>query len=345
MNAHRGEPWLHQESKKTVDGGLPTGVYITIDTEYEFGFTARQGKDSRSENFRRSISCETQAGAVGIEYQLDVFDAHGLNAVFFVDPMPALVWGVEAIRDVVSPIVTRGHDVQLHIHTEWLKLAGSANPLPGLSGDNIKDFSFEQQCLLLDYARAMLIDAGAPAPVAFRAGNYGANDDTLRALAEVGMAYDTSHSPGFPGSACAISLGAQHGAPILHQGVIEVPIGHIGDHLRGTRHAQLTALSAAELLAAIRHERDSGGSGLTVVSHSFELLSRDRKRINRIVKRRFERFCAGLAALEGAETATYASRPPAIDPAGSRPAILPPHLVREGLRLAEQTASNALYGR
>ena len=66
---------------------------------------------------KTAASVLTPDGEVGIEYQMDVFDRHGLKAVFFVDPMPALVWGVEAISDVVGPIVARGHDVQLHLHS------------------------------------------------------------------------------------------------------------------------------------------------------------------------------------------------------------------------------------
>lgn len=69
--------------------------------------------------------------------------------------------------------------------------------------------------------------AGAPAPVAFRAGNYGANDDTLRALATLGITYDSSHCPALVGGACQISLGPDDRDPELHHGVIEVPAGTI----------------------------------------------------------------------------------------------------------------------
>jgi hypothetical protein len=68
--------------------------------------------------------------------------------------MPALLWGVEAIADVIGPIVERGHDVQLHVHTEWLVLAGVDNPLGSRIGTNLKDFTFEEQCLLLRSGRA-----------------------------------------------------------------------------------------------------------------------------------------------------------------------------------------------
>lgn len=320
-----------------------THLYITIDTEYEPDFTARNGPDSRRENFARSIECATAEGSVGIGYQLDTFDRHGLRGVFFVDPMPALLWGVAAIEDVVRPIVERGHDVQLHLHTEWLALAGESNPLPGRTGDNLKDFTFDEQCALIDYAMRTLRAAGAPRPVAFRAGNYGANDDTLRALAELGVPYDTNHCPGYPGSACEIGLGAEDRRPVRRHGTIEVPIGCVGDILN-LRHAQLTALSSRELLAAIEHARDHAVRNFTLVSHSFELLSRDRTRINRIVKRRFERLCEGLSAMSGVSTATYALNPPVVIPSARVRPTLPASLGRTAFRMAEQAVVNALYG-
>jgi hypothetical protein len=250
---------------------------------------------------------------------MDVFDRHGIKAVFFVDPMPALLWGVEAIADVVGPIVARGHDVQLHLHTEWLALAGAANPLGDRIGGSIADFHFEDQCRLIDLARTTLMAAGAHQPVAFRAGNYGASDETLRALAATGLRYDTSHCPGIASSLCEISLGPDDRWPVLHEGVVEVPIGCIAAAGGGLRHAQITALSSGELLAAIRHAGDAQLATFTIVSHSFELLSRDRTRTNQIVKRRFERFCAGLARLSGVRSATYADGPPEVAPIASAP--------------------------
>jgi hypothetical protein len=321
-----------------------TLLYFTVDTEYESAFTARHGRDTRRENFDRSIRCKSAEGDVGVFYQLDQFDRHGLKAVYFVDPMPALIWGTEAIADIVGPIIERGHGVQLHLHTEWLAIAGPDNPLGSRTGGNLKDFAFEEQCRLLDWARDTLVAAGAPRPTAFRAGNYGANDDTLRALAETGFTHDSSHCPGIADSACDISLGVQDRHPRRHCGVTEVPIGCIGDAVQGLRHAQLTALSLRELLAVARHAATNEIRDFTVVSHSFELLSRNRKRINKIVKRRFDRFCEGLAAMKQVETATYADRPPAPRPQDCVRPILRGSKLRTGQRMAEQAVANVLYG-
>lgn len=319
-----------------------TALYITIDTEYSFGMARRMGGGGRAENFASAIIGATSTGPLGIHYQMDRFDAAGIKAVFFVDPMPAMVWGTEAIADVVGPIVARGHDVQLHLHSEWLEIAGDASPLPGRTGNNLREFTFDEQCTLLDYARSQLIAAGAPAPVAFRAGNYGANDDTLRALAALGIAYDTSHCPGISGSECQISLGPDDRQVQRQHGTIEVPIGCIAAPGGALRHYQLTALSDGELVAALRHAVREGQNQVTMVSHSFELLSRDRMRANRVVQRRFDRLCAGLGKIAGLRTATYTASPPAIE--AKTPAPLPHSSLRTWRRYAEQAVANALYG-
>lgn len=316
-----------------------TAVFITIDTEYAASLAAR----GRAENFARSIACETPSGPAGLFYKMALMDRHGLKGVFFVDPMPALLWGQEAISDIVGPIVAAGHEVQLHCHTEWLALAGANNRF-GATGQDIADFPFERQCAILDWARGVLVAAGAPAPVAFRAGNYGANDDTLRALAHLGLHYDSSHTPGIAGGACRISLGRDDRRPVRHCGVTEVPVGCIRTFGGGLRHAQVTAISAREMLAAIRHARDHGLSSFTMVSHSFELLCRARARVNRVVRHRFERLCRGIAAMEGVESGTYASHPPRPSSRQEPRPVLPAAGLREELRLAEQFVSNRLYG-
>lgn len=324
-----------------------TAVYITIDTEYAASLPGEGGPGSRAENYARSIRCDTPSGPVGIEYQMEVMDRYGLKGVFFVDPMPALLWGVASIEDVVGPIVARGHDVQLHCHTEWLALAGDdpvRRRLAGnLSGQHIKNFPFEEQCRILDWARDTLVAAGAQRPVVFRAGNYGANDDTLRALAAIGVPYDTSHAPALAGRGdCAITLGQEVRRPVLHHGVIELPISCIEDFGGKLRHGQLTALNLAELRGLVEHAQANGIGSVTLVSHSFELMSRDRRLRNRVVAHRFEAFCQALGAMADSRTATYAMATPPPEQSGDAPVMAFNPLVG-GARLAEQAVSNILY--
>jgi hypothetical protein len=320
-------------------------VLITIDTEYSSGLYTGPGAADRAENFARSIACVTPDGPTGIPHKLELLKQHQQRAVFFVDPMPALVWGVAAIEDIIGPIIAAGQDVQLHCHTEWLAHAGAAHPLASKrTGLNLADFPLDDQYELLRYARDTLIAAGAPAPVAFRAGNYGANDDTLRALATLGIGYDSSHCPALVGGDCRISLGPDHRDPIGHMGVIEVPVGSIGSVGGGQRHAQITALTLNEMLAAVRHARDCGRESFTLVSHSFELFNRRTMSANRIVRKRFAGLVKALAAMRQVETGCYTRTPPAIRLTSGQHEPLPHSAMRTGLRIAEQFVSNALYG-
>lgn len=322
-----------------------TRVYVTIDTEYSSGLVTDLSEAGRRDNFARSIACPTRDGPAGVGYQLELFARHGLKAVFFVDPMPALVWGIAAIEDVLAPILEAGQDVQLHCHTEWLALAGQDNPLASKrTGKNLYDFPFEEQCQILEYARDTLIAAGAHAPVAFRAGNYGANDDTLRALRTIGVRYDSSHCPALGRDASHISLGPGDLDPMLHEGLIEVPVGSIATFGGGQRHAQVTALTLGEMRAALHHARDSGRASFTLVSHSFELVNRRKLAANRIVRHRFAGLCETLASMPGIATADFRDAPPLFGGRAHHGALLPASPLRTGYRYAEQLVSNTLYG-
>ena len=323
-----------------------TRVFITIDTEYSSGLVSDLSAADRADNFARSIACMAGGESFGVPHKLKVLRETGQRAVFFVDPMPALVWGTAAIEDVVGPIIEAGQDVQLHLHTEWLALAGNHNPLASKrTGVNLFEFPFEEQCELLDYARSQLMAAGAPAPVAFRAGNYGAIDDTLRALATLGIGYDSSHCPALAGSASRISLGPDIREPVSHCGVIEVPIASIEGLASGTqRHGQITALSLAEMRAAILYARKTGRETLTLVSHSFELFNRYKRTPNPVVRRRFDGLCAFLRDTAGITGGTYRDHPPSPHPLSAEAALLPSSLWRTGFRYAEQAVSNTLYG-
>jgi hypothetical protein len=90
-----------------------TKVLLTVDTEL-LGRHHAAGA-SWQENLERSYD----AAGVGVPYQLKMLGAHGLKACFFVDPMPALVYGLDPVKRMVEPILEAGQEVQLHLHPLW----------------------------------------------------------------------------------------------------------------------------------------------------------------------------------------------------------------------------------
>lgn len=319
-----------------------TGIFVTVDTELSFG-AFKRGVDLET-NLVRSIFGGCAEGSFGVAHQAGRFNAHGLKAVFFVDPMPAALFGLDIVRRTIAPILEAGHEVQLHIHTEWLPhIAGS--PVGDRRGTKMRDFDLGDQIRLVAFATDLLVAAGAPPPVAFRAGNYGADDRTLEALAANGIRYDSSFNAAYLGRECQIGLPAGHTGPAEHRRVIEAPVGTIPVGRGRVRHAQLCALSSWEMGSALRSAVRRGQRGFTIVLHSFELLSRDRLRANWINVDRFERLCALLAQMrEHAPTASFAAlpQPEAAPPAPDRSGG---NVIRTAHRMGEQLLATWLYER
>jgi hypothetical protein len=264
---------------------MATRVLLTVDTELVWRHHA--AGLSWQENLKRSY----HAAGVGVPYQLKVLADHGLKACFFVDPMPALVHGLDPVRAMVEPILAAGQEVQLHVHPFWahLERAEREGRCPELI-----DFDPSEQRDLIAQAQQLLIAAGAPAPIAFRAGSYAADAATLAALPDVGISYDSSHNGSHPAFS-RLPLDSRQVTPVAVAGVTELPVGQIEESPGRLRHLQICAVSASELTSALTEASRERHPVVTIVSHSFELATRDGLRRNRIVQRRFLRLCRLLA--------------------------------------------------
>ena len=314
---------------------MATRVLLTVDTELTWRHFAAGA--TWQEMFAR---CYESAG-VGIPYQLETLARHGLKACFFVDPMPALIYGMEPVRRMVAPILAAGQEVQLHLHSFWAALSeGAAN-----GGEfELTRFGLDRQRELIRTARDLLMLARVPAPIAFRAGSYAADEATLIALKDLGICYDSSHNGAQHPWPSALPFDPRQIAPIEHRGVVEVPVTTIEDSPGNLRHLQLCAVSLRELQEALFHAAAEGHELVTIVSHSFELATRDGARPNDVLRRRFDNFCAFLA--------DHAERLPTAHfrdleglPLDSEAEPLPPHSWRTAGRMVEQLWANTVYER
>lgn len=314
---------------------MRTRVLLTVDTELLWHHYARGA--SWQENLARSFD----PAGVGVPWQLDRLREHGLKACFFVDPMPAEVYGIEPIRRMVEPILAAGQEVQLHLHPCWRSVAeGVAEG----ADFELTCFGDAQQQDLVETARYILVEAGAPAPIAFRSGSYAADRRTLAALAMAGLRYDSSHNGSHHPRPSALPLAADQIAPVEIGGIVEAPVTQIEDAPGRLRHLQLCAVSSEEMEAALLHAEAEGNPLVTLVSHSFEFASRDGERANRTLARRFERLCAFLAEhANRLPTAHFADLADLRLGAAATP--LPSQRLRTARRMAEQIWANALYER
>ncbi|MGH7135107.1 MAG: hypothetical protein ACREHD_05160, partial [Pirellulales bacterium] len=135
---------------------------------------------------------------------------------------------------------------------------------------------------------------------AFRAGNYGGDSATLRALARHGIRYDSSYNFCHRVGKFGFHDRATVWQPRQIEGVIEFPVSCFSDLPRHFRHAQLCACSSDELEGALCQAWQSGWYAFVIVAHSFEFLQGRRKAaalptVDRVVVRRFERICRFLS--------------------------------------------------
>ncbi|WP_326523487.1 polysaccharide deacetylase family protein [Sphingomonas sp.] len=315
---------------------MATPVFLTIDTELMWRHHAA-GLAS-ADIVARSL----EPAGVGVGYQLAMLKRYGLKATFFVDPMPALVHGRDHVARVVEAILAAGQEVQLHLHPNWT--AASAEDRTAHARFEMIEYSAHEQRGLLEQARDLLTACGAPPPVAFRAGSYAANDDTLAALTALGFTYDSSHNGAHHPWPSAVSLPVRQIAPVVHRGLIEVPVTLIEDRAGRLRHFQLCALSIAEMRAALDHAGARDHAAVTIVSHGFELANRAGTRANAVHLRRFTGLCALLAdRAQDMPTAHFADRPALRLGRDDRP--LGPSLWRTRWRQAEQLWSNLVAER
>lgn len=311
---------------------MPTPVFLTIDTELMWRHHAAGLPPATI--VQRSL----EPAGVGVAWQLQRLAAYGLKACFFVDPMPSALYGMDPIARTVDEILAAGQEVQLHLHPNW---AGAAIGDRGTAHGPFEliDMTLPEQRAMLDEARDMLRRAGAPDPVAFRAGSYAANDATIDALVELGFRYDSSHNGSEHPWPSAIGLPPRRIAPILHRDLVEVPVTTIEVAPGKLRHFQICALSTGEMRAALSHAVRADHAAVTIVSHGFELSNRSGTRANRVHVRRFESLCAMLAARTADLPTTHFSDLPSLRlDRDDRP--LAPAMLRTRWRQVEQLWSN-----
>lgn len=235
-------------------------------------------------------------GDAALPLTLRILQASGLLGVFFVEPLFALRFGIEPLAELVGLIRAFGHEIQLHMHTEWVDEARPPLwPAVKFRRRFMREFTCTEQTTLIATGLRLMAQAGVNGINAFRAGSYGFNLDTLRALAANGLTFDTSYNPHLEATASGVASGTVLRQPLLVEGVYEYPVSSFEALPGRGRSTHLTACSTRELLAALDAAHDAGWNDFVIVSHGVELMNGARTRRDPMMVRRFERLCGHLA--------------------------------------------------
>lgn len=149
-------------------------VIVTIDVEGHVG----------SDPVNKLIYGITANGQrAGIDKIMDLLDEYQIKGLFFVDIAEAWHFGEDKIAGVLLHIKERGHDVGVHIHPDHM-----------MDKDKLflSEYTYAEQYEIIkrctDFYEIVLHEK----PIAFRAGKYGANRDTLAIISELGYKLDFS---------------------------------------------------------------------------------------------------------------------------------------------------------
>lgn len=286
--------------------------------------------------FKQYIYGPTSHGGYGLPFQMDLLSEHGVKGVFFVEPLFALRFGQGMLDEIVGLIQERGHEVQLHLHTEWADEA--LEPfMPGLTSkrQHLRFFSQAEQQLLIAKGLELMRCAGATSINAFRAGSFAFNRDTLLALKALGIPFDSSYNASMFGPDSGVMPGVSMVQPALCDGVHEYPLTVFQDGTRVLRHAQLSACSSAELEGLILQALEQQRGTFVMLSHGFELMNRGRNGPDPVAVQRLRDLCRFLERnKDSVQVCGFQGLEPR--PVNVQPPPLKSPLLRTGIRMLEQ---------
>ncbi len=318
-------------------------VFVTVDTEvWCNGWNDLDKKFP--EYFKKYVYGPTADGDFALPGKLSILEEYNIPAVFFVEPLFSARFGLEPLKEIVGILQEKNQEIQLHMHSEWVDEVGD-QLLPGITKklSDLTHCSREQQSHLIQWGIERMAEAGVDNINAFRAGSYGANCDTLRAVADNKLTFDTSYNLSGLVGVADMAPGELLNQPRLIDTVYEYPVSVFKDPIRKAyRNVQINAFSYTELVNYLNSAFELGWDSVVVVTHNFELLSGDKTRADKFAIRRFRRFCQYLDNNRDRFNVTgfQGLIPQNIQP---QPDIMPGKLLPAGLRNLEQITRQFLY--
>ena len=260
---------------------MATRVLLTVDTEL------RWDRHVSGASWQENLALSFDPAGVGVGYQLGRLAAHGLKACFFVDPMPALVYGIEPIRLMVGHPGRPGSQLHLTLVADGIPVRRPA------STDRPSQSSAPPGP-----------SVGPERPSVAFFGELSRRHGDPRSVAATGIRYDSSHNGSHHPDPSALPLDPRRIAPALLEGLVEIPVTQIEHRPGRLRHLQICAVSFDEMRAALIHAADEDHPVVAIVGHSFELATRGGERPNPVLARGRE-MCGFSPQFERLPTARF----------------------------------------
>jgi hypothetical protein len=281
-------------------------VFLTIDTECSMG-GAWENSNCKPVPPERAVLGKIGPDYYGIPRIMDILEENNLPGIFFIEVFASLNELQPDLGKAYAQILQRGHDTQLHLHPihyhYWMVQEGRIDPKQlSATKDMIGTFPLHVQVEMLQRGISLFREMIGNAPVAFRAGNFGASMSTLDALEKVGIRIDSSFNAAYVQAGCALESGGAINRPWQHRGLWEIPVTTFETGVWGLRSwkpLNINAVSLWEMRKVLEQAERIGLSAVTFIAHSFSLFKTSdaqfrRLRPDGLVLRRFQGLCRYL---------------------------------------------------
>lgn len=185
-----------------------TAVIVTVDVE-DF-FLPRPPIDA--------VFGQWRGVGYGVPRIMEILEDHGARGTFFVDVYNRVTLDEGLLREACREIHGRGHEVALHTHPAF------PSGRRGYGMEQVMSrYDLAWQTNFIGRGRDLIARWIGCAPRSHRAGGYGANLDTLRALSSCEITIDSSLFSGYPH--CLLNgLLSRRNTPSQWESVLEIPI-------------------------------------------------------------------------------------------------------------------------
>lgn len=148
----------------------------------------------------------------GIRYLMRIFDKYKVKGLFFVDLAEAWDCGTDKIAHVLKVISDSGHDTGVHLHPDHMM---------DRHRRYLWEYSYGEQYEMISKCTDLYEKILGKHPLSFRAGRYGANNDTIKILEQMGYKYDMSY---FAQNKYCKIISNKHNKIFEIDGIKEVPV-------------------------------------------------------------------------------------------------------------------------
>ncbi len=253
-----------------------TRIYLTVDVETSMGGAWRY-PERRPLSIDKVIFCKNGDASYGLPLIVKELNNYGLRATFFTEVFFSQCLGADQAKMVFDYLLNERQDVQLHTHPVFRYYSAAVKDGTPEAfrryralGDALYDKDVETQHVLLSEAFDLFRTFAGERPVAFRAGGFLGDYNTLAALQRLGILIDSSYNPSI-----AASFPKSRPLPNVVQridGVTEMPLTNAVSGFGGSqgwKPLAISSLSFAELRAALTQAHAAHLEDVVVIFHSF----------------------------------------------------------------------------